>query len=85
VPYIPPERRKIFDRVLEECARDIKSEGELNYCTYKLSCLVVQRTGESYANLSMCSSAMEHAKMEWYRRKLAPYEDEKIKQHGDIQ
>lgn len=40
--------------------------------------------GESYANLSMCSSAMEHAKLEWYRRRLVPYEDVKIGENGDI-
>ena len=34
--------------------------------------------------LSMCSSAMEHAKLEWYRKKLCPYEDKKIAENGDI-
>jgi hypothetical protein len=32
----------------------------------------------------MCSSAMEHAKLEWYRKKLSPYEDKKIEESGDI-
>jgi len=27
---------------------------------------------------------MEHAKLEWYRKILAPYEDEKIQENGDI-
>jgi len=40
--------------------------------------------GESYDKLSMCSSAMEHAKLEWYRKKLSPYEDKKIGENGDI-
>jgi hypothetical protein len=60
------------------------TEGELNYCIYKLASLVIDRIGKSYSNLSMCSSAMEHAKLEWYRRKLAPYEDKKIEENGDI-
>lgn len=84
MPYISKDRRAIFDAALAECAAEIENEGELNYCIYKMSALIIDRIGPSYAKLSMCSSAMEHAKMEWYRKKLAPYEDEKICEHGDI-
>ncbi len=84
MPYIKPERRKAFDSYLEACAREIETEGELNYCFFKLSTLLIQRIGESYDKLSMCSSAMEHAKLEWYRTRLAPYEDAKIREHGEI-
>ena len=84
MPYMKPERRKIFDAHLEACAKEIDGEGELNYCIYKLSTLLISRIGESYDKLSMCSSAMEHAKLEWYRKKLSPYEDKKIGENGDI-
>lgn len=84
MPYIKPERRKTFDSHLEACALNIENEGELNYCIYKLSTLLIERIGESYQKLSMCSSAMEHAKMEWYRKKLVPYEEKKIEENGDI-
>jgi len=84
LPYIKKERRKVFDDLLEKLALEVQNEGELNYCIYKLASLVIDRIGQSYSNLSMCSSAMEHAKLEWYRRKLAPYEDKKIEENGDI-
>lgn len=84
MPYIKPDRRKVFDPFLEECAKEIGTEGELNYCIFKLSALLIQRIGESYDKLSMCSSAMEHAKLEWYRTRLAPYEETKIEEHGAI-
>jgi hypothetical protein len=84
MPYIPPDRRTAFDPTLEALAEAIASEGELNYCIYKLSCLLVDRLGASYDSLSLCSSAMEHAKLEWYRRRVVPYEEEKIRQNGDI-
>ncbi|HAA03293.1 MAG TPA: hypothetical protein DCE18_07965 [Syntrophobacteraceae bacterium] len=84
MPYIKPERRKGFDAHLDTCAQEIETEGELNYCIYKLAALLIDRIGESYDKLSMCSSAMEHAKMEWYRRKVNPYEDKKIEEMGDI-
>ena len=84
MPYINPERRRLFDTLLQDCSKQIENEGELNYCIYKLATLMIERVGESYQNLSMCSSAMEHAKLEWYRRRLSPYEDRKIKENGDI-
>ncbi|MGE4298666.1 MAG: hypothetical protein AB7E47_11605 [Desulfovibrionaceae bacterium] len=84
MPYITQDRRAVFDPFLEELAREVNSGGELNYCLYKLSCLLIDRIGPSYDKLSMCSSAMEHAKLEWYRKKLAPYEEVKIAENGDI-
>lgn len=84
MPYIPKNRREVFDSYLEKIAKELENEGELNYCIYKLSSLLIEKIGESYHNLSLCSSAMEHAKMEWYRRRLVPYEDKKIKENGDI-
>lgn len=84
MPYITQERRRAFDKALEELAPEVSNQGEMNYCIYKLASLVIDRIGESYENLSMCSSAMEHAKLEWYRKRLAPYEDKKIDENGDI-
>ena len=84
MPYIKQDRRGVFDGALAECAREVESEGELNYCIYKLSCLLIERIGHSYDTLSMCSSAMEHAKLEWYRKMLVPYEEKKISENGDI-
>ncbi|HAA03183.1 MAG TPA: hypothetical protein DCZ69_10840 [Syntrophobacteraceae bacterium] len=84
MPYIKPERRKHFDVHLEACAREIETGGELNYCIFKLSTLLIHRIGESYDKLSMCSGAMEHAKLEWYRRRLVPYELKKIEENGDV-
>ncbi len=84
MPYITQDRRDVFDSALAQLAGKVQNEGELNYCIYKLSRLIILRIGESYSNLSMCSSAMEHAKLEWYRKVLGPYEDEKIRENGDI-
>jgi hypothetical protein len=33
---------------------------------------------------SVPSSAMEYAKLEWYKMKMFPYEDKKIEENGDI-
>ena len=84
MPYIVSFRRDKMDPHIEELANLVKSEGEMNYCIFKLASLLIERMGESYDNYSMCGSAMEHAKLEWYRRRVAPYEDRKIKENGDI-
>ncbi len=84
MPYIKTERRSLFDSHLEACASQILNEGDFNYCIYKMASLLIERIGENYQNLSMCSSAMEHAKLEWYRKRVAPYEEEKIAENGDI-
>jgi len=84
MPYITPERRAVFDAHLEALAAEVAGQGEMNYCFYKLATLVIERIGESYDKLSMCSSAMEHAKLEWYRQRLVPYEEQKIKENGPI-
>ena len=84
MPYITQDKRDSLDPHLAELARSVATEGELNYCIYKLSCLLIDKMGESYSNYSLCSSAMEHAKLEWYRRRVAPYEDKKIHENGNI-
>jgi hypothetical protein len=84
MPYILAPRRETFDPHLRELAALVENGGDMNYCIYKLSCLLIEKMGESYANYSMCGSAMEHAKLEWYRRRVAPYEDRKINENGDI-
>lgn len=84
MPYIKLDKRNELDPHIAALARSVATEGELNYCLYKLSCLLIEKMGESYDNYSMCSSAMEHAKLEWYRRRVAPYEDKKIRENGDI-
>lgn len=84
MPYIKQAKRAELDPSIAELAQKVTNEGELNYCIYKLSCLLVDKMGESYHNYSMCGSAMEHAKLEWYRRRVGPYEDKKILENGDI-
>lgn len=84
MPYITRDKRAALDPHIAALAGAVETEGDMNYCIYKLSCLLIEKMGESYANYSMCGSAMEHAKLEWYRRRVAPYEDKKIIQNGDI-
>lgn len=60
------------------------NQGELNYALTSL-CIGYMRThGKRYATINDCLGALEGAKQEFYRRVAVPYEDEKIKQNGDV-
>jgi hypothetical protein len=45
---------------------------------------VIAAKGESYSLYNTLLGATEAAKLEIYRRMVAPYEDEKCKQNGEV-
>jgi len=76
MPYIPQARRD-FISIPE-------TSGELNYMITELVNLYIKEHGKNYTILNDVIGALECAKLELYRRVLIPYEDEKIKQNGDV-
>lgn len=84
MPYIKQEKRIHLDPHLNALSGFIKNGGDLNYCFTVLCKHFIENFGESYTNHSVCISALENAKLEWYRRKVAPYEDKKITENGDV-
>ena len=58
--------------------------GEMNYLFTLIMQRYLKEHGVSYQTVNDCLGAIEGAKMEFYRRMVAPYEDEKIKQNGDV-
>lgn len=84
MPYINPERRKVFDTHLDAIAENLNSGGEINYCAYRLCLAFIKKTGLSYTNSMVPFSALGAAQMELYRQIIAPYEDEKIAENGDV-
>lgn len=90
MPYIQRKDRldidARIDSLINQCMT-IKNFGDnrggiLNYIITRLAIAFMGKI--SYKNLSLMKSAMSDAADEWYRRMMAPYEDEKIKQNGDI-
>lgn len=84
MPYISPERRKVFDTQLDQIAQNLTSGGEINYCVYRLCLAFITNAGMSYTNSMVPFSALGAAQMELYRKVIAPYEDEKIAENGDV-
>lgn len=85
MPYIQPEERQKFARVEDALAHiEIRTPGELNY----LLTLVVQTYfndhASNYLGFNDVMGALSGAQQEFYRRVVAPYEDSKIAENGDV-
>ena len=88
MPYITEDDRSKFESPLDLLTEIIHkygiSNGELNYLITCLGMMYVARHGMSYNVGSDIIKAFECAKLEFYRRIMAPYEDKKIEQNGDV-
>lgn len=84
MPYIKQERRKEFEPWLENQPAVPCTPGELNYVFTILAKQYVEEFGLSYQTINDVIGALEGAKMEFYRRVAVPYEDQKIKENGDV-
>jgi len=84
MPYITQERRKDFDELLAQLGPRIKNKGEMNYCVSILMAWYVSEHGEGYQNISDAKDALVNAADEFARLRLAPYEDIKRKENGEL-
>lgn len=85
MPYInQKERNEIEDCLLQGSIPKLLTPGELNYFLTLVCLDYLNIKGMSYTHASEVVSALECAKLEFYRRKLAPYEDKKIQENGDV-
>lgn len=83
MPYIQQKDREKFDKAIEEFPIPT-SPGELNYVITRLVHRMVAALGESYRVYNVMVGVLECVKLELYRRKVAPYEDKKIEENGDV-
>ena len=84
MPYVNQTRRRLLDPTIEQLADSLQDTGDLNYAITRLTLLLIRRQGFNYVNASAAMGTASFALMEMYRRVLGPYEDEKIKQNGDV-
>lgn len=80
MPYIKQSDR---DLLAQEFGWSPSTPGDLNY---KITLLIQRywREGQSYQTINDIIGALEGAKAEFQRRVVAPYEDSKIKENGDV-
>ena len=86
MPYIKQNQRKKFEEILEYLDRFVRIEtcGELNYLLTKIVLIYLNQKGERYQTYNDIIGVLECIKQELYRRRIANYEEKKIKENGDI-
>jgi hypothetical protein len=62
----------------------VSTAGELNYIFTRLAKTYVAANGGNYQAMNDVLGALEGAKLELYRRQVAPYEDSKRALNGDV-
>jgi len=85
MPYIKMQDRKRLNSAIKILAKLVNKNqraGELNYIITNL--LLLTEGKGKYADFNELIGVLESAKLEFYRRRIAPYEDKKIKTNGDV-
>ena len=85
MPYIQGWRREQLDRRAGVIAGNIAgSIGELTYVLTKAAVDYLDGVDLTFAEASAVVAAFECAKLEFYRRVLVPYEEQKRALNGDV-
>lgn len=82
MPYIKQERRPDLNKVVIAMSEaSVKADGDLNYILYRFCKYHVTPSYNNYKNFL---GELNEAAEEIRRRLLAPYEDKKIEENGDV-
>ena len=87
MPYIKQEKRPLFTKEIEALVKKLEEQplteqdGDLNYIITSILKLLYK---PRYFNCNRAIGVLEAIKLEYYRRVVAPYEDTKIKDNGDV-
>lgn len=86
MPYVKKEVQEKFNQVfwkLREAGK-LQNPGELNYLFTMITNHYLAAKGLSYQSINDVVGALEGAKQEFYRRVAVDYEEEKLKENGDV-
>jgi len=96
MPYIKTDSRKYLDEQIDQLAAKFIDKitsndtlcGELNYTIFRIVDTLTNTkfigAERRYARFNAIIGSLECCKQEIYRRMVAPYEDEKIIENGDV-
>jgi hypothetical protein len=91
MPYITQEARVPYEKAIENIVEllallraETDVEGHFNYVVSSIMKRYIKKTGNKYYKCNKFSGALNCIHSEFYRRVVAPYEDEAIKKNGDI-
>lgn len=84
MPYVNQERRDAMATTLLPKPDTAKNAGELNYAITMLLIQYWKDHGPKYQAWADISSACTEARAEFRRRIIGKYEDQKIRENGDV-
>jgi hypothetical protein len=84
MPYIKEADREKFKPLIENLEGLCKTPGELNYFFTRIAHMYLNDNGLNYQKINDVIGALEGCKLELYRQHVAPYEDKKIEENGNV-
>jgi hypothetical protein len=84
MPYIDRGRRKLLLPLIGQLGSRIRDAGDLNYVVGQLTRTLAFMLGDNYDAHNSALGAVLLSGKEYYRRVIAPYEDTKIEEEGDV-
>lgn len=89
MPYIQPKARARLDADVDALLEKLQTDGELNYAITRLVDGFVKRLAgagkrPTYHDYLIGLGTFRAAGAEFYRRRVAPYEDQKAAENGDV-
>ena len=87
MPYIKAEKRGLYNGHIEQLVNIFEQQplmevdGDLNYV---VTSIFKKLYTPKYFNYNRAIGVLEAIKQEFYRRVVAPYEDIKIEENGDV-
>lgn len=95
MPYIKKSQRQDLDEKINDLLEVIKEQillydipysGILNYCISTLIMGAIKNSGGiKYHQIAIVSGVLKNVSDEFYRRVAVPYEEQQIKNNGDIE
>ena len=85
MPYVDQATRDALEDF--NCTGDPEfpvTAGELNYCITRLCDRYLSESKKKYTDYNEIIGVLECAKLEFYRRLVVPYEDQKKEENGDV-
>lgn len=85
MPYIKGyDKDRLDGEPIYRVGWHIDTVGDLTYIFSKIANDYARARGLSYGVCANVEAALQNTSKEFYRRVTAPYEDQKIKENGDI-
>lgn len=85
MPYISQEDRKDFE-YFRQVVKEVEptTAGEVQYMIAIITAEFMKNSDYRYQDMNNVMGALNGANLEFYRRYVAPYEDECIAKNGDV-